>query len=76
VSGQLISDVTTLPPGASPLVHVTSAAATPQAAVRQASRLSTAPAVGGALAAGLLLVLGAGRELRGRRRWMPGSDGN
>lgn len=69
MSGQLISDVTTLPGGASPLVHVTPAAAAPGVAVRQASRLSAAPAAAGVLAAGLLLVLGAGRELRGRRRW-------
>jgi hypothetical protein len=62
--------VTPLPAGSSPLVHVTPAAATPEAAVRQASTLSIAPAVGAALAVGVLLALGAGRELRGRRRWL------
>jgi hypothetical protein len=70
VDGQLISDVVPLPPGSSPLVHVTPAAATPEAAVRQASRLSAAPALGAALAVSVLLALGAGRELRGRRRWL------
>jgi hypothetical protein len=74
VSGRLISDVTTLPPGSSPLVHLTPAAATPEASVRQASHLSAAPAVGGALAVAVLLVLGAGRELRGRRRWLDGGN--
>jgi hypothetical protein len=69
VSGQLISDVTPLPASASPLVHLTPAVATPAAEVRQASHISATPAVGGALAVGLLLALGAGRELRGRHRW-------
>jgi hypothetical protein len=72
VSGLLISDVTALPAGSSPLVHLTPAAAAPEASVRQASRLSAAPAVGGALAVGILLALGAARELRGRRRWLDG----
>lgn len=75
VTGQLISDVTPLPSGSSPLVHVTPAAATPEAAVRQASRVSVTPAVGAALAVGVLLALGAGRELRGRRRWLD-ADGS
>lgn len=76
VNGQLISDVNLLPASASPLVHLTPAAATPAAAVRQASHLSAAPALGGALAVGLLLGLGAGRELRGRHRWRLGDSGN
>jgi hypothetical protein len=74
VSGQLISDVAPVPAASSPLVHLTPAAAAPEAAVRQASHLSAAPAVGAALAVGLLLALGAGRELRGRRRGLDGGN--
>lgn len=76
VTGELISDVTPLPPSSSPLVHLVPAAVTPAPGVRQASRISAAPALGGALAVGLLLALGAGRELRGRRRCRLSDHGN
>jgi len=73
VTGQLISDVLTLPPGASPLVRSVAAPAASAPPARQAIRTSTLPALAGALAVALLLGLGAGRELRGRRAWRPSS---
>ncbi|MGH2893455.1 MAG: hypothetical protein ACRDPM_09340 [Solirubrobacteraceae bacterium] len=76
MSGQLIRDVSLQSASASPLVHFTPAAVTPAAEVRQASHISAAPAIAGALAVGLLLALGAGRELRGRRRWRLTDGGN
>ena len=69
VAGRLISDVTTLPEGSSPLVHLTPAAAAAPPQVRQATRSRSLAAPGAALAVALLLGLGAGWELRGRRRW-------
>jgi hypothetical protein len=75
VSGHLISDVTTLPAGSSPLVHLSqSAAAPPQ--VRQATRSRSLAAPGAALAVTLLLGLGAWWELRGRRRWRAALPGH
>jgi hypothetical protein len=68
VTGRLISDVITLPAGASPLVHVTPAAAAAPPQVRQATSSRNLAVPGGALAVVLLLGLGAGWELRGRRR--------
>jgi hypothetical protein len=67
VTGRLISNVTTLPQGSSPLVHLTSAAAAPPQ-VRQATRSRSLAAPGAALAVAALLGLGAWWELRGRRR--------
>ncbi|HEY4829214.1 MAG TPA: PKD domain-containing protein, partial [Solirubrobacteraceae bacterium] len=69
VNGQLISDVTLLPAGASPLVHSVPAPAASAPPARQAVRTSPVPALAGALAVALLLALGATRELRGRRAW-------
>ena len=69
VAGLLISDVTPLPPGASPLVHTAPARPATAPPARQAIRATLLPALGGGLAVLLLLGLGAGRELRGRRRW-------
>jgi PKD domain-containing protein len=69
VTGQLISDVTTLPAGASPLVHSVPAPTTSAPPARQAIRTSLLPALAATLAVVLLLGLGAGRELRGRRGW-------
>jgi PKD domain len=67
VTGLLISDVRTLPAGSSPLVHLAPAAAAPPQ-VRQATRSRSLAAPGAALALAVLLALGAGWELRGRRR--------
>ena len=69
VTGQLISDVTLAPPGASPLVHSVPAPAVSAPPARQATRASRLPALAAALAVVLLLALGARRELRGRRGW-------
>jgi PKD domain-containing protein len=68
VAGRLISDVTTLPQGSSPLVHLIPAAAAAPPQVRQATRSRSLAAPGAALLVALLLGLGAGWELRGRRR--------
>jgi hypothetical protein len=66
----LISDVTPLPASRSPLVHPT---AEPQPAevapVQAPTETPVLPVVAAALAVLVLLGLGAGRELRGRRRW-------
>ena len=69
VSGQLISDVTTLPAGASPLVHSAAVPADSAPPARQAVRSSPVPVLAAALAIVLLLGLGAGRELRGGSGW-------
>ncbi len=69
VTGELISDVTTLPARASPLVHSVPAPAASAPPARQATRPSRLPALAAALAVALLLVLGAARELCGRRDW-------
>jgi hypothetical protein len=69
VTGQLVSDVTPLPAGESPLVHVeASVVATSQAARTRSSGSPLGPVVGG-LAVVALLALGARRELRGKRSW-------
>ena len=76
VEGELISDVHPLAASVSPLVHLAPTAATPAGEVRRVSHLSAGPAIGAMLAVGLLLALGAGRELRGRHRWRLGDGGN
>jgi hypothetical protein len=63
-----VSDVTPLSAGASPLVRVVPAAVATAPPARQAIRASQLPAFGAGFAVLLLLGLGAGRELRGRRR--------
>jgi PKD repeat protein len=68
VSGLLVSDVTPLPAGASPLVRVVPAAVATAPPARQAIRASLLPAIGAGLAVLLLFGLGVGHELRGRRR--------
>jgi PKD repeat protein len=67
VSGQLVSDVTPLAASASPLVRVVPATVAAAAPARQAIRASLLPPLGAGCAVLLLLGLGAGRELRGRR---------
>jgi len=67
VSGRLIGDVTPLPAGASPLVHVVPAPLATAPAARRPIRASALPALAAGLAVVLLFSLGAGRELRGRR---------
>ena len=73
VTGRLISDVSPLPVGSSPLVHLTPVAAAAPPAVGQATRTTAMPAIGAALVVIVLLGLGAWRELRGRRRWRAAS---
>jgi len=68
VSGQLVGDVTPLAAGASPLVRLVPAAVATAPPARQAVRASLLPAFGAGLGVLLLLGLGAGRELRWRRR--------
>jgi hypothetical protein len=67
VHGQLVSDVTPLAAGTSPLVRVVPAAVATAPPARQAVRASVLPVVGAVFAVLLLLGLGAGRELHGRR---------
>jgi hypothetical protein len=69
VNGLLISDVTTVPADASPLVHTVPAAVAIAPPARQAVRASVLPIIGAALAVIVLLGLGARRELRTRRDW-------
>jgi PKD repeat protein len=71
VTGELISDVTPLPAGTSPLVHSVRAPAATAPPARQATAgsLSLVPALATALVIALLLGLGASRELHGRRSW-------
>ena len=76
VTGRLISDVTTVPEGSSPLVHLIPAAAAAPPQVRQATRSRSLAAPGAALAVALLLGLGAWWELRGRRRWRAALPGH
>jgi MYXO-CTERM domain-containing protein len=69
VTGQLVSDVTPLPAGESPLVHIEAGVvATSQAARTPSDASPLGPIVGG-LAVVALLALGARRELRGKRDW-------
>jgi hypothetical protein len=65
--GLLVSDVTPLAADVSPLVHIVPAAVATAPPARQAIRASLLPPVGAGFAVLVLLGLGAGRELRGRR---------
>ena len=69
VDGRLVSDVTPLPPGASPLVHAVPASDATAPSVRRAIQASALPVIGAIAAVVLLFTLGAGRELRWRRGW-------
>jgi hypothetical protein len=64
VSGRLLSAVTPVAPSASPLVHVVPASVATAPQLRRAAPASILPGVAGGLGFVLLLVLGAGRELR------------
>ncbi|MFZ1997262.1 MAG: PKD domain-containing protein [Solirubrobacteraceae bacterium] len=67
VTGELISDVVSLPESASPLVHAVAASATPATApaLHPPSGTAVLPIIASALAVLALLGAGAGRELRG-----------
>jgi hypothetical protein len=69
VTGQLVSEVTPLPAGQSPLVHIEAGVAETSQAARSSVGGSALPAIGAGLAVLGLLALGAARELRGRRDW-------
>ena len=69
VTGRLVSDVTPLPAGESPLVRLEAGVpATSQAARSRVGGSPVGPIVGG-LSVLALLALGARRELRGKRNW-------
>lgn len=72
VSGRLIGDLALLPVAASPLAHDEPASLATEP-LRRAIRTSFMPLVVGLLVVFLLLGLGAGRELRGRRTLRFGS---
>jgi hypothetical protein len=67
--GRLVSDVTPLPPGESPLVHAVAGPLATAPAVRRAISASPLPVLAAGLTIFVLLSLGAGRELRWRRDW-------
>lgn len=69
VSGLLISAVSPIAATQSPLVHTQPASVASAPARRVGASPTPLPAVAGGLAVVLLLGLGAGRELRGRRAW-------
>lgn len=69
VTGRLISDVTPVPANASPLVKVAQGPPATAPAIRPATTVSLVPALAAGFAVVLLLGLGAGNELRGRRDW-------
>jgi PKD repeat protein len=69
VTGRLVSDVTPLPAGQSPLVHIEAGVPETSQAARSSVGGSALPAIGAALAVLALLGLGARRELRGGRDW-------
>lgn len=69
VTGRLISDVTLLPVGASPLVHAVAGPLAIAPAARRPLTASLLPALAAALVVFLLFSLGAGRELSWRRPW-------
>jgi hypothetical protein len=69
VVGQLISDVTPVPPSASPLARIIPAGVASAPAVRGAVHATDLPAVAGGVLALLLFGLGAARESRTSLRW-------
>jgi hypothetical protein len=69
VAGRLISDVTPIPANDSPLVKVVPGPPATAPAIRPATSTSFVPALGAGIVVVLLLGLGAGNELRGRRDW-------
>ena len=69
VTGRLISDVIPVPANDSPLVKVAQGPPATAPAIRPATTTSFVPALSAGIAVVLLLGLGAGNELRGRRDW-------
>jgi PKD domain len=69
VAGRLISDVIPVPANDSPLVKVVPGPPATAPAIRPATSTSFVPALGAGIIVVLLLGLGAGNELRGRRDW-------
>ncbi len=69
IVGRLVSDVTPLPAGESPLVHAVPGALATAPAVRRSANPSLLPPLVAGFAVFVLFSLGAGRELRGRRGW-------
>lgn len=67
VTGRLISNVTPLPAGSSPLVHAESGVTGTSPPLRRPTSASILPALAGALVVFALFTLGAGRELRWQR---------
>ncbi len=67
VVGLLVSDVTPLAADVSPLVHIVPAAVATAPPARQAIRASVLTPIAAGVAVLVLLGLGAGRELQGRR---------
>lgn len=67
VAGRLISDITPLPAGISPLVHPSQAAPAAAPAFRRSFGASAGAGLSAVLAGLILFGLGATRELRGRR---------
>lgn len=68
VTGRLIEGVTVLPAAASPLVYAVPPTIATAAPVRRGAVASALPALAAGLVVTLLFSLGAGRELRWRRR--------
>lgn len=69
VTGRVISDVIPVPANDSPLVRVAQGPPATAPAIRPATSTSFVPALGAGIVVVLLLGLGAGNELRGRRDW-------
>ena len=69
VTGRLISDVTPVPANDSPLVKLAQGPPATAPAIQPATSASVVPALAAGFVVLLLLGLGAGNELRGRRDW-------
>ena len=69
MTGRLISDVTPVPANDSPLVKLAQGPPATAPAIQPATSASLVPALVAGFVVLLLLGLGAGNELRGRRDW-------